>query len=50
MIKKKVVKRELNDEVREALSCDNCNSKYVYILADGTVVCRRCGHRNGRKH
>jgi DNA-directed RNA polymerase subunit RPC12/RpoP len=25
--------------------CVKCQSKFVYILKDGTVVCRACGHR-----
>jgi ribosomal protein L37AE/L43A len=50
MLKEKEKKEGVKQEVREALACDNCNSKNVYILKDGTVVCRRCGHRNGKKH
>ena len=28
--------------------CEKCHSKFTYVLFDGMVVCRRCGHR-GRK-
>jgi len=42
-------KEEKRKEVREALTCDKCGSAYTYVLADTTVVCRRCGHRNGKK-
>lgn len=27
------------------LKCDACSSRVVYTLKDGTIVCRRCGHR-----
>jgi len=33
-------------EVRKSFVCDKCNSHYVYVLADKTIVCRRCGNRN----
>jgi ribosomal protein S14 len=33
-------------EVREKVSCENCGSHYVYVLADKTVVCRRCAYRS----
>ena len=37
--------KEEKRKVREFLSCSKCGSKYVYVLADGTIVCRRCSHR-----
>jgi len=26
--------------------CEKCESSFTYVLSDGTVVCRNCGHRN----
>lgn len=48
--KKEVSKEEeKKKEVRKSISCENCNSHYVYVLKDMTTICRRCGHRNGKK-
>jgi|TARA_R100001530_G_scaffold25421_1_gene20494 hypothetical protein len=46
---KEEVKEEKMKEVRKSLSCDKCGSSFVYCLADSTVVCRRCSHRNGKE-
>lgn len=42
---KEVDNKEEQKEVREKISCENCGSKFVYVLADNTIVCRRCSHR-----
>jgi len=42
-------KEEKQQEIREALKCDNCGSKFVYVLANSTIVCRRCSHRSERR-
>ena len=49
MVKEKIAKEEKKrEERREALVCSNCGSAYVYVLVDGTKVCRKCGHKNGK--
>ena len=45
MVKEENGKKEL----RETLACEKCASKFVYALADMTLVCRRCGHRTPPK-
>lgn len=30
-------------------ACIKCNSIWVYVNKDGTVVCRKCGHREEPK-
>jgi transcription elongation factor Elf1 len=27
------------------INCKFCNSKFIYTLQDGTIVCRHCGKR-----
>jgi DNA-directed RNA polymerase subunit RPC12/RpoP len=36
---------EKKKEVRNLISCSNCGSHYVYVLKDGTIICRRCSHK-----
>lgn len=31
------------------LRCENCNSRQVYTLKSGVVVCRKCGFRKEKK-
>ena len=31
------------------LKCEKCKSTNTYTLQDGTLVCRRCGHRNKKQ-
>lgn len=38
-------KEETKKRVVGNIICEKCNSAYVYALADGTLVCRRCSHR-----
>lgn len=38
------------DEIRKEIFCEKCNSHFVYVLADGTCVCRRCGNRGNLKN
>lgn len=33
----------------ERPKCEKCNSGFVYIKSDGTLVCRRCGHLTKKK-
>ena len=42
-------KEEGKKEVRQKISCEKCNSHYVYVLKDLTTICRRCGHRSQPK-
>lgn len=44
--KKEVEKKK---DVRKEISCEKCNSHYVYVLKDLTTICRRCGHRSQPK-
>jgi transcription initiation factor TFIIIB Brf1 subunit/transcription initiation factor TFIIB len=30
---------------KDRLLCSKCNSKNIYSLKDGTIVCRKCGYR-----
>ena len=29
-----------------SIKCGVCNSSNIYVLTDGTIVCRKCGHRH----
>jgi ribosomal protein L37AE/L43A len=40
---------EKREEVRKTLVCPNCNSSYVYSLADGSLKCRKCGYLSVHK-
>ena len=40
---------EESDKVKLNLRCDKCNSKNIYTIKDGTLICRRCGHRKEKK-
>jgi uncharacterized Zn finger protein (UPF0148 family) len=33
----------------EIKKCDSCGSGFVYVLTDGTIVCRKCGARTNPK-
>jgi len=36
----------LADKKNNRPVCEKCGSSMVYVLDTGTIVCRRCGHRN----
>jgi len=29
---------------QKKIKCENCESAFVYVRRDGSVVCRRCGY------
>lgn len=36
-------------KVIEKPKCKSCKSGQVYVLVNGTIVCRLCGHREPKK-
>ncbi len=36
-------------DIKKELICSKCNSRYVYTLKDGTIICRKCGFRESKK-
>lgn len=49
MVKNNGKREEKRKEVRENLICDKCGSRFVYVLANGEIVCRRCAYRTPPK-
>lgn len=46
MVKENTQKEDEKKLIRKRLVCENCDSKFVYALVDGTIICRRCSHRS----
>ena len=41
--------KEGEEKKVKRLVCEKCDSKFVYVLVDKTIVCRRCSYRSSPK-